>query len=383
MFFALLFLSVFLNIYGGRDNITVKKMPNNLSTLILFLFAVTYIFIASFYNTYSLFYVLKRAVYPVLAFVIGYVLGQERERDISNRIILAIAGGFFVYGFLNYSMRASNSNLVETRASLDIWSGAELFPTYESTFFLFVVSLTFYYLICNRIKTKIVGFASIIVACSVAIGTASRTLIVLTVGSVMGFELLFIIYNKRKSNNKIKILLTTLTLALIAYGVFAFNAFGIREKILSSELVLRMTTTDVDTMLDFNQRSIRYAYVFSKFGSHLMGNIDMGALGTAHNTWLDIFRVSGIIPMVLYIVFTIRMIMVAVKLWKKHVFFEEKYFVCLSIVICSNLLFFVESIIALHINYFWAYLIVCGIMEGKYKALIYNTANRNTEVSTK
>lgn len=365
--FALLFLASIISFKQGLKLYRSNRNPSN-TFIVLVLFSITYIGIALLYNTYSALYVIKRAVYPVAAYYMGYEIcrkGDAIDENTSNKVIISLASGFFIYGVLNYMQRVSTSILGGYRTSIDFWNGAELMPTFESTFFLFTMSLTYYFIVCKNKTVKIIGFIAVGVSVVISFATASRTPIVLALGSAIVFELLQIFNRQVSVGKRNKSILRALFLAALIYAGFSLNIFGIQEKVLGSELMFRMNNSSVNTLLDMSQRVIRYDYIFTNFWSHLFGNIDMGNLGSAHNTWLDIFRVSGIIPMLLYIVFTVQIIRKLRQLWKLGLFYREDCLICVLVIACSNALFFVESIIALNITYFWAYLIVCGMVEAK------------------
>lgn len=365
--FTILFLASIISIKQGLKIHRGNRKPSN-AFMVLVMFSITYIGIALFYNTYSVLYVIKRAIYPLAAYYLGYELcskGDTVDSDISIKAIMSLTFGFFIYGVLNYMQRVNTSILGGYRTSIDFWNGAELMPTFESTFFLFTMSLTYYFIVCKNKTVKIIGFTAVTISVIISFATASRTPIVLALGSAVIFEILLLLNNKVSAGRRNKSILRTLLLISLIYTGFSFNIFGIQEKALGSELMFRMNNSSVNTLLDMSQRAIRYDYIFANFWSHLFGNIDMGNLGSAHNTWLDIFRVSGIIPMFLYIVFTVQVISKLRQLWKFGLFYREDCLVCVLIIVCSNALFFVESIIALNITYFWAYLIVCGMVEAK------------------
>lgn len=365
--FAVLFFVSTIRLERGLEISMITWKPSN-TFITLVMFSITYIGIALFYNTYSALYVIKRAVYPVAAYYLGYEIcsrGEGTDINTSTQAILALTLGFLTYGVLNYLQRVNTSILGGYRTSIDFWNGAELMPTFESTFFLFTMSLTYYFIVCRNRIVKMLGFISVAVSVMISFTTASRTPIVLALGSAIVFELLQLVNRQVSAGEKNISVIRALILIAVLYTIFSLNLFGIQEKILGSELLFRMNNSSVNSLLDMSQRAIRYDYIFSNFWSHLFGNLDMGDLGSAHNTWLDIFRVSGIIPMILYLIFTIQILFKLRQLWKLGVFFREDCLVCALIIVCSNVLFLVESIIALNITYFWAYLVVCGMMEAK------------------
>lgn len=361
----LFFCTAFAFVPGGR--LSILKMPVNGNLIILLLFALSYIGIATLYNSYSFLYCIKRAIYPLIAYWIGYIVVERTAQSSlkASGLVFALTSGMSLYGFLNYWKRLSLGVAGTYRTSVDFWTGAELAPTFENTLFIFLVALTFFFLVHSKTKKRYIGLLAIGISYVIGLSTASRSAIAISLVSIALFEVLYLIYKKNSKGNKTKGILIILVGICAVLFMYQMNMFGIQSKILASELVTRMTTTSVDSLIDMSQRSIRYHKIFSNFWTHLLGNIDLGDLGSAHNTWLDIFRVSGILPMVLFVIFTVRIFNSLRILWEGGYFFDYETFPGISIIVGSNLLFFVESIIALNISYFWAYLIVCGMIDSK------------------
>lgn len=101
-----------------------------------------------------------------------------------------------------------------------------------------------------------------------------------------------------KSRKKPIMILTSLVILFVLY--FILQSLGV----LSDELLLYYTSRneDLSTMGD---RSYRWLFALQQLFIHPLGWANSGEVYYVHNMWLDIARISGIIPFILLLVFTI------------------------------------------------------------------------------
>lgn len=161
-----------------------------------------------------------------------------------------------------------------------------------------------------------------------------------------------------------------LTLVII---LFINDVWSIRTRIMESSFILRLTGgtdyDDVDGLLSSNGRFIRYFQILEQAPTHLFGNIDLGGdvldggLGSGHNTWLDIYRVAGIIPFTLFLVWTVVLLKKAVRLYGQYGLFSQNCSVVLLILFIVEIQFLSESMFVLNTHLLNFYFLLAGFVE--------------------
>ena len=144
---------------------------------------------------------------------------------------------------------------------------------------------------------------------------------------------------------------------------------------MESNFVLRLTGKtkydDVEGVLSIHGRDLRYKAVFDQMFTHLFGNIDLGSiesggLGSAHNTWLEILRVAGIVPFLLFIGWTIHSVKVLYWLVRNEGLINKEIAAPLVITIVITVQFLTESMFTLNTHLMNFYFMLVGILEAYY-----------------
>jgi hypothetical protein len=346
--------------------------------LFILLFCFTYALIKGIYyqdmvECYRTFLLL-----PVISFFIGRMLYQiSRKFTVlePKNIMLVLTFGTFLYGILNIYYRYQMGynliwNAAENRMCIDFWSNKDIWPTVEAHFFLLIAALLFYTIFLTKSTAfRIVYFICLSLTIFAALDIGSRTLLVLM---ILVFVLLLLQYLHSRGilwRKKRKLLLGLSVVT--AYLCFAYlaNSFGLRTLVEDSSLYRRMTSTEVSSVLDINGRGIRYMAVISDMPTHLFGNIDLGGdlsqggLGSAHNTWLDIYKEVGVIPFILFLWIT-ALIFGKLRMKVKTLgFFHPEVILFVSIILMLNLQFLTESIFTSNMHIVQCYLIICGMLN--------------------
>lgn len=125
----------------------------------------------------------------------------------------------------------------------------------------------------------------------------------------------------------------------------------------------------------FGGRIVRWNWILNSLITHPFGDISSAKYGYAHNLWLDAGRLSGIIPFITLIIFTITSLIKAVKLViKNHL---SLFFSCFLITL--NITFFlqsfVEPVLESDPTFFWLFVLLLGMQNTLYKRFITNKLN--------
>lgn len=283
-----------------------------------------------------------RFIVPVLMFYIGVVLAKQGVDKIKKEIIIIAFAGC-IHGVLNV---VTNRNLdilsIAGRQYQDIYGGP-ISGTLQNLFFIASTALLFYFFVCTQNKwLKILGT---IAGCSGMIASvinASRTMIFVTV-IIFFISMIFYIYEKHGFGTMIfrTILIVSALLTLILI-VMWLDLFGIQEILANSALGRREATAVASSSVSQNLRWKYASDILKMLPDNLLGGIDYSHY--AHNLWVDIAKEAGIIPFVLYILFTVSSIINCYKYCANRSNELVNRILFFSIIITYLLVFFTEPI---------------------------------------
>lgn len=167
-----------------------------------------------------------------------------------------------------------------------------------------MIGLSAFIIIKGHYKLRIVLLTLFLTAVSTTMFLINRTGLVIAV--ICTFVVLCYYYN----NNR-KALVAVLA-CLIFVLIFALNKGWI-----DSNVLMTYSERNVD-ILTAGQRTIKWADAFRELLQHPLGwsNVVSGTTYYAHNMWLDIARVTGIIPFVALLVVTVKALLVQFRLLK-------------------------------------------------------------------
>lgn len=379
-FLVLIFCAITSKVVLLRDfRLTIPK-----SFVLLGFYFTAYSVFASLY-TYDILQIFITYFFlPIFAVFSGYTLVRLKQKGYWNRteyFTLLISLGLATYGILNIYQRYQQGYNTLTwvaagRMSVDFWRGNEVWPTLQATYFLPIIGLLFYMIfISNGIIKKLLFIVGFIFSLITAFDIGSRTLIVLSAGILLLYLLVYLKSHVVASKNKRNVIMVLVTLLVIFSIAFATNFAGIRTSIMESSFVLRLTGgtkyDDVEGLLNIHGRDLRYKAIFEQMFTHLFGNIDLGSiesggLGSAHNTWLEIFRVAGVVPFVLFIGWTVHSLKVLIHFIRFNGLLNKEIAPPLVITIVITIQFMTESMFTLNTHLMNVYFMLAGMLEAYY-----------------
>lgn len=310
----------------------------------------------------------KFIVLPFMAYTIGWVL-VEKKKDVEIRIInyvLAISSGCGVHAALNYYINKTNLRY----GLIDFWTGDVYVATVFGVLNTFIFSISFYILFVENIKIKkYIGIFFMIVSFLYCFILGNRTQIYIFV-ITFGIGILCYVNENCKKKEVLKILGTSIIICIILWICYCQNILGVRSAIANSNLFLRFSNTE---SLNVSDRSRFRLFVngLKDIFDHPFGQI--GNTDYHHNMWLDVNRVSGVIPMLCLIVYSIKTCYHAWYLVNSRNVDVRIRYLLMGLYIGTMLNFFVEPIIE---GVFWFFLAFC-INNGMVDYLYYKR-KRNT-----
>ena len=332
-----------------------------LSFILILIFIVSYEFIKSRYINISLIKLLYHIYVPIISFTYAYCIlnfsNQRKMETIINYITIIICS-LFLHGLLNmlYEILLGMPNLLNPNARyiIDIWTNNRVTATILNSYIFLTLAFIpiFFFYTKYSIKIRSILLAFTFISLVISITTASRTFILGFLITVF-ICILFLLKSGTKFN--LKILLLILSLIIIC---FIFNIFQLKDFILNSFLVQRLTSGGFNLLND--PRIQAWIEVLSKiFIYPFGGGYELNAgLRFAHNMWLDIAYTAGIIPFIFIILITILMIYFVYASIK----IEAQYrYIIVIFTMNLFLLCFLEPIIEGYYNIFILFFITFGL----------------------
>lgn len=297
-------LSILSSIYKlGKRGIKKKYFTSSLTFLLLF--CITY---SIRFN--SLLYMIFYLFFPLFSYLAGlfYCMANE-NKEYLDKIIHVSVIGFGVHVILNYIINTNNSR----NELIDIYSGTLRSATLSGALNTLIFALLMYFIIMEKRKrNKMIGifFGIISLIYSFKLGTRTQ-FIILFLNSIL------LSIFKRKKNKIVqifKIILIGIFLSFLIYLLYKYDIFHIFTLIKKTNLGMRYT---------------------NKFGTHYsdetrwerflegMQNIILYPWGKPdqlyyHNMWLDVSRVAGIIPFIFITLYTIKIGIRVIKIYRRR-----------------------------------------------------------------
>ena len=251
---------------------------------------------------------IELAVIPFLAYLGGKLLVAFQDRTAFSRgiksLVLTVAFGITVHATLNYMNYLETGFVVQSgKRWLDYWTQIPLYATEHSFFGAIMAGLLFYacYELLNRHFHGILVFLGVLWVNYINIQVMNRMIFAITI-VVFLVSLIIYIFLIRKDKKKLKtVLITMVCLVAVVLLVLLFDIGHIRETTFYSELLNK------DGGIIKNVRFQIYWTALKQLIPCWQGGMQMDLLGfyNAHNFWLQIAYVSGIIPFLCLTIYTV------------------------------------------------------------------------------
>lgn len=340
--YLLLICFIFTLLYGY---ISKKKIYITIEFLILTICFTAYFIIYQYFFQISLQSFITFWFGPILGYFIGYIMVSSVNCfKLTYRIIFSIVLGTFLHGVLNMAFFV-NLKVGEARVVTDIWLKSPIAATLQNIFFVMFISLLFYaFFICKKYYIKITLFIGTIFIIISTINTASRTILYIASIVFIINICLYVYLNKSQKKKVLKIIFFTSVLIIIFIIFYKNNMFNIKTWYENSALALRFKSSEIDSANDPRFKAqlevIKNMLIYPMGG----GKINL-SIGYAHNLWLDVIRVGGLIPGVLLIMYTIGTIKTLIRFLKSKSIQNNIKYIILSIYFGLTLNFMTEPIL--------------------------------------
>lgn len=358
-----------------------KKLTtiNSMNFIILVLFSITYAIISCIHGLGSL----SLIVVPWVSYYLGAIICKEQKSE--NKIInciLAIAVGFAVHAILNfiYALIVSGGG----RNTIDIWTNESTAATVQGTLLVMIESLLCYILMYEKnIKRRIVLIALFVASVLYNIKIGTRTTLLICFIVTVGVIILNLVMSKEKEKKKmlkkigIIVIIISVVIMLICI-IYALDIFNMQEKINDIELVKRFINRQETNNSDSDRIKAIIAALSQTFDHPFGGDkMHIGKIKYAHNLWLDVNRVAGLIPFILIIIYTVLIIKNIIIILKSKEFSKSYKTLVFSIYLGVLINFAVEPILESATYIFIMFCMINGMVDTKLEMIRIEGEKKN------
>ena len=346
-----------------------KRRPViNTEMIVLSLFIVLYFVIddnLAQSNSYKFWYVLS----TISMYTYGYYMdfNEVSTKARSKRIeyvISVVAISYTSYLLLTVFNSLFRGQFSISRNPLNIWTGTFRAATHYGTMSVIPLAFGLFLIFTGTFKWKRrLGIMIVLFTGMLAVMTASRTIILLIpIGSIFGYFANVDMQGVLKKRN-LNQLLGAILLLSIGIFVFATNLFNTQSIFMSSPLGQRYLSGSIPT-LENDGRLVNVRF----FLEHIVGSIWGGGYtrqhaGNLHNVYLNVFDLSGIVPFLLLVLFTIMVVKDFKRLGQnKSVYFPNRLLLFLGFFLSFNQILLEPAMESVPV-FMWCMFMICGMQR--------------------
>ena len=303
-------------------------------------------------------------ILPVVAFAIGWIVAERSSDKQIRNAVLALVAGFGAHATLNMFVNVGNNRY----RLIDVWTGTYRAATGSGSLnTMTIASLPYIVKFEKRATVKILFLALFLATLQYMFMLGTRTQFAIFLLIVI-FASLQSAYSERRTVGVLKCIGVMAVIGLIAFLFYHFNVLTIRDYILSTNLAARYERRASLV----NSDSLRVQSFLTGLRELLQYPLGGRAGQTyRHNMWLDVGRVSGIIPFCLLLIYSIKNFVNAAVIWKSKKVLLSLRYLLLFLYIGAYANCFVEPIWEGALNFFLA---LC-VIDGMVCAMIRRLAN--------
>lgn len=295
-------------------------------------------------------------ILPLAAYAVGWCSAeQSTDRPAAVRDnILALAAGFALHAGLNCLV-----NIGHARGQLvDFWSGSYQTATGSGFLNTLVFSLFVYIFFLEKRRGIKALLAVLLLVCLLyMLMLGNRTqLVILLVASLLGGALLL----RERGRIPVKQLLGLVFVPLLAFLCWRFDWLGLAQWLGRTNLALRLAQQG-QIVRSNAERVAQFVAGVKNLYQHPFGG--RRAVYYFHNMWLDIGRVSGLIPVVVMLLYNAVTVRHVLRLFRgRRIGVDVRYvLLCSYLGILVNL--FVEPVLEGLFGFFLAFCALNGMTE--------------------
>lgn len=325
-------------------------------TVIILLFSLTYGLFYALNPLAGVQYVIFHLAFPFILFIWGkYFVSKLNGKQVLNSLMF-IAFLFSFNAFVSVLLYIAESGFQSSRDVPMFWSSVAKNPTGTSAFFTFLMCYPAIVVASQNYKLlQKMGFLVLFILGFISIlRLGSRTQIAL-VFIHLAITILFII-PKQSFKRTFGIFLVFLLTAFVIYQNVSFDLDS--QWLAAFESRLKSGENNASA----GNRTELWSHAIEKLAEHPFG-YERGSGGFAHNTWLEIGRIVGVIPLAIFILFCIRMAVLLKNVVSKKYLTIDLRICLLTFLLGAFTVFMVEPIIVGSLHFFLIFCFLCGMLK--------------------
>ena len=335
----ILLITIVLNNHG-----TISIGQNKLEFLTIVFFAITFVFFGFIGGV--------RTAFIGVLLPVGYCIGSSIKSKNIDSIILLMAFSMDAHIILNllYEIIKYGSVFHSSAIHFDVWSGMQTSSTgvmINSTGFLGCI----YYLIFkSNSQNRIMGIILLAINTIYDLIMGGRTfIIILIIGIISGFFIDTIYSSGIKSALRKTIMMISIIMFVIFLGyIILQKSSSVKSFFMDTYFYKRFfRENSYENIITTGRLQIRDVYLSNMwkypFGGRKLWNV---ANQYAHELYLDIYDIGGIIPYLCIIFFVIQTIINLIKFTKLDSISNETRVLLVCFYISVNVHFFVEPVLS-------------------------------------
>lgn len=334
-------------------------------------------------------------LFPISLYLIGGSIGtknksiDEKNESLIFNFLFSISLGFVFRAFLGMILTSLNYGLFQTsRLFLDIWGYGKTFvaATGVNPYIVLMSAISFPLMFIKSDYKRwwhvLIGALGLIFSLYVSFVLQNRTGVVV-IAIEFFFFFFFLTLIDFKKNKKLILTIVVLFTFLILAFVIAYNSsLKFKEMVNSIPVLNRLLNFNEDS---YSERRELYSIFFDRFiyypfggmtaNGGIVNNEGIVISGYFHNTVLDVYKISGVIPTVFFIMLILMMVKNQLDyfVYSKDAFF--KLFIG-EIIVAILGMFFLEPMFEANIYFFLLVFLIYGSVERlayNYKLFIVRT----------
>lgn len=308
MFYIIFLVFAFLSFLVYRKSC----LKPNILIRLLILFSFSFAYLYAYTKMYGTNIV---KIIVITSFPIMYYLGYSTLVDGRKwkAPIISIVLGLTLHGVLNflYNFRMLSGNTA--RSTIDFWTHSEWIITGQISLFIMIAGLSYYIFACVSFKEKPLVKTSLVILWSIGmlynVLTATRTVVYAAVLTSMICSIVHLVRFNKEQKGVARYLVTVLFAILVIFFAYSIDFMGIKSWFMSTPLYTRTQVIGVLSQSDdILSRQGQAIAAFSQLLSHPNGGYTMAFsrnLKFIHNTWLNIAYFAGLVPCILFFLFSL------------------------------------------------------------------------------
>ena len=354
---------VVIYIFGNGVNKSTLGM-----VVTLFSFSILHTFFQFIYGEISIINSIGRLLFPITLYYFGFlIIRNDNDYKVAHKYLITTIFVYTFYGFLSlqraiYTFGSFEaSRIINGRTVFSIWDGSPVSATILNMSLSFGLSLLSLFLtnfkgIKISKKNKIIYFICFALSTYTVFTLGNRSGILIL---VLAFFISFIFADKMNVSKVFRVL-GMVVLLIFFFSLYQSDLLGIRSFFEDTLIFGRMN----QSMAEGDPRVAAWVAAFNGMFQYPLGGRRASLpLGFAHNMWLDVGYVGGLIPFTLLLLFTIKTIISLGELLTKwnHPLLIKRIFLALYVGVMIT--FFVEPIMEGGFTFFTTFCFFVGLLD--------------------